>query len=113
MTAIEAEEILEEGGRLIKRPIYQTEDHNPASKSPTGRPSRPSGTTHRQDRDSTELPDVTEGEGPQKRTQRRRCLHPGQHPVHRAFPKHPEIIDAVRAGQHCESSIYLVLAHIA
>ena len=30
-------------------------------------------------RDRTQLPDMTEGERPQERAQRRRRLHPGQH----------------------------------
>jgi hypothetical protein len=41
-----------------------------------------------------QLPDMTEGERPQERAQRRRRLHPEQHLAH------PQIGDAVRAGEH-------------
>jgi hypothetical protein len=52
------------------------------------------------DRDRTQPSDVTEGEGPQERAQRGRCLHPGEHLVHGALTQHPETGDAVRAGEH-------------
>jgi hypothetical protein len=51
-------------------------------------------------RHRAQLPDVTEGEGPQERAQCGRCFHPGEHLVHGAFPQHPEIGDAVGAGEH-------------
>jgi len=50
--------------------------------------------------DGVELPDVPEGEGTQKRAQRRRRPHPREHLPHAAVAQHVEVIDAVRAGEH-------------
>jgi hypothetical protein len=47
-----------------------------------------------------ELADVTEGEGPQKRTQRRRRASAGEDPAHPPVPVQGHVIDAVRAGDH-------------
>jgi hypothetical protein len=50
--------------------------------------------------DRVELTDVTEGERPQERTQRRRARRPGEDPPHPAVPQHRHVIDRVRTGDH-------------
>jgi hypothetical protein len=44
-----------------------------------------------------ELPDMAEGELPQERAQRRRCVGPVEQPAHRAVPQQRHVIDRVRS----------------
>ncbi len=50
--------------------------------------------------DRVELADVTEGERPQERSQRRRGVGAGEDPPHPAVPKQNHVVDRVRAGDH-------------
>ena len=50
--------------------------------------------------DRTQLPNMTEGERPQERAQRRRRLHPWQHLPDGTLPQHIQVINTVRAGEH-------------
>ena len=50
--------------------------------------------------DRVELADVTEGERPQERAQRRRGIGPGEDPAHPAVPQHGHVLDRVRTGDH-------------
>jgi len=50
--------------------------------------------------DRVEPPDVTEGELPQERSQRRGRVRLREHPAHAAVPQQRHVVDAVRAGDH-------------
>jgi len=50
--------------------------------------------------DGVQLPDVTEGEAAQERSQRRRCVGGVEDPAHPAVPQNGHVVDAVRAGEH-------------
>lgn len=50
--------------------------------------------------DRVELPDVSEGERPQERPQRRRGIAGGEHPAHAAVPQQRHVIDRVRTRDH-------------
>ena len=50
--------------------------------------------------DRVELADMTEGEHPQERAQRRRGVRPGEHPSHPTMSQHVHVIDGICAGDH-------------
>jgi hypothetical protein len=50
--------------------------------------------------DRVELPDVTEGEAAQERSQRRRCVVAGKDPAHPSVPQQRHVIDGVRTSDH-------------
>jgi len=47
-----------------------------------------------------ELPDMTEREGAQERSERRGSPDPGEQAAHRAVPQQVRVVDRVRAGAH-------------
>ena len=47
-----------------------------------------------------ELADVTEGERPQERPQRRGCVAAGEDPAHPTVPQQRHVVDGVGAGDH-------------
>jgi hypothetical protein len=56
--------------------------------------------TSSRDATASRLPDMTEGERPQERSQRGRCPQPGEEPAHPPEPKQIHVIDRVSPNDH-------------
>ena len=78
--------------------VVHVDHHQPRPVTQHRRPVRQSAQEPGGDR--IQLTDVTEGERPQKRTQRRRGVAAGEHPAHPAVPQQGHVVDRIRPRRH-------------